>query len=69
MVFVRIGGQYYLLERTRKIEVGVDTKPLIETVTQASSTDDMETILQQLSAELEVTTDDTAILGLKSELQ
>ena len=49
--------------------MGVDTKPHIETVTQASSTDDMETILQQLSAELEVTTDDTAILGLKSELQ
>ena len=67
--FVRNGRQYYLLDMTRKNEVGVDTKPHIETVTEASSTDDMETILQQLSAELEVTTDDTAILGLKSELQ
>ena len=56
--FVRNGRQYYLLDMTRKNEVGVDTKPHIETVTQASSTDDMETILQQLSAELEVTTED-----------
>ena len=46
------------MDMTRKNEVGVDTKPHIETVTQASSTDDMETILQQLSAELEVTTED-----------
>ena len=56
--FVRNGRRYYLLDMTRKNEVGVDTKPHIETVTQASSTDDMETILQQLSAELEVTTED-----------
>ena len=56
--FVRNGRQYYLLDLTRKNDVGVDTKPYIETVTQASSTDDMETILQQLSAELEVTTKD-----------
>lgn len=56
--FVRNGRQYYLLDMTRKNEVGVDSKPHIETVTQASSTDDMETILQQLSAELEVTTED-----------
>ena len=38
--FVRNGRQYYLLDMTRKNEVGVDTKPHIETVTQASSTDD-----------------------------
>ena len=56
--FVRNGRRYFLLDMTRKNEVGVDTKPHIETVTQASSTDDMETILQQLSAELEVTTED-----------
>ena len=49
--FVRNGRRYFLLDMTRKNEVGVDTKPYIETVTQASSTDDMETILQQLSAE------------------
>lgn len=56
--FVRNGRLYYLLDMTRKNEVGVDTKPHIETVTQASDTNDMETILQQLNAELEVTTED-----------
>lgn len=56
--FVRNGRRYYLLDMTRKNEVGVDTKPYIETVTQASNTDDMETILQKLSAELEITTED-----------
>ena len=56
--FVRNGRLYYLLDMTRKNEVGVDTKPHIETVSQASDTNDMETILQQLDAELEVTTED-----------
>ena len=56
--FVRNGRRYFLLDMTRKNEVGVDTKPYIETVTQASNTDDMETILQKLSAELEITTED-----------
>ena len=56
--FVRNGRLYYLLDMTRKNEVGVDTKPHIETVSQASATNDMETILQQLDAELEVTTED-----------
>ena len=56
--FVRNGRLYYLLDMTRKNEVGVDTKPHIETVSQASDTNDMETILQQLNAELEVTTED-----------
>lgn len=56
--FVRNGRRYFLLDMTRKNEVGVDTKPHIETVTQASNTDDMETILQKLSAELEITTED-----------
>ena len=53
-------------DRTRKNEVGVDTKPHIETISQASDTNDMETILQQLNAELEVTTEDgyTGILHL-----
>ena len=56
--FVRNGRLYYLLDMTRKNEVGVDTKPHIETISQASDTNDMETILQQLNAELEVTTED-----------
>ena len=64
--FVRNGRLYYLLDMTRKNEVGVDTKPHIETISQASDTNDMETILQQLDAELEVTTEDgyTGILHL-----
>ena len=64
--FVRNGRLYYLLDMTRKNEVGVDTKPHIETISQASDTNDMETILQQLNAELEVTTEDgyTGILHL-----
>ena len=49
--FVRNGRRYFLLDMTRKNEVGVDTKPHIETVTQASSTDDIAivyaTILSQ----------------------
>ena len=64
--FVRNGRLYYLLDMTRKNEVGVDTKPHIETIAQASDTNDMETILQQLNAELEVTTEDgyTGLLTL-----
>ena len=56
--FVRNGRQYHLLDMTRKHEVGVDAKPHIETVTQASDTNDLETILSQLAPELEVTTED-----------
>ena len=56
--FVRGGRLYYLLDMTKKDEVGVDTKPHIHTITQASDTNNMEAVLQQLDAELEVTTED-----------
>ena len=56
--FVRNGRLYYLLDITRKDEVGVDTKPHTETVTRPSDTDNMEEILQGLEAELEVTTEE-----------
>ena len=56
--FVRNGRLYYLLDMTRKDEVGVDTKPHTETVTRPSDTSNMEEILQGLEAELEVTTEE-----------
>lgn len=56
--FVRGGRLYYLLDMTRKNEVGVDTKLHTESVTKPSDTNDLEKILQQLDAELEVTTED-----------
>lgn len=56
--FVRGGRLYYLLDMTKKDEVGVDTKPYIHTITQPSNTNNMEAVLQQLDAELEVTTED-----------
>lgn len=64
--FVRNGRLYYLLDMTRKDEVGVDTKPHIETVTRPSDTSNMEEILQGLEAELEVTTEEgyTGVLRL-----
>ena len=43
---------------TRKDEVGVDVQTHIETVTQASDTNNLETILQRLDAEMEMTTED-----------
>ena len=43
---------------TRKDEVGVDIQTHTETVTQASDTNSLETILQRLDAEMEVTTED-----------
>lgn len=64
--FERDGRLYYLLDMTRKDEVGVDTKPHIETITMASDTDDMEKILQLLEAQVETTTEDgyTGMLNL-----
>ena len=64
--FVRNGRLYYLLDMTRKDEVGVDTKPHTETVTRPSDTSNMEEILQGLEAELEVTTEEgyTGVLRL-----
>ncbi len=43
---------------TRKDEVGVDIQTHTETVTQPSDTNSLETILQRLDAEMEVTTED-----------
>lgn len=64
--FVRNGRLYYLLDMTRKDEVGVDTQPHTETVTLPSKTDNMEEILKGLDAELEITTEDgyTGVLRL-----
>jgi len=64
--FQRDGRLYYLLDMTRKDEIGVDTKPHIETITMASNTDDMAKILQNLEAQVETTTEDgyTGLLNL-----
>ena len=56
--FTRNGRHYYLLDMTRKDEVGVDIQTHTETVTQASDTNSLEAILQRLDAEMEVTTED-----------
>lgn len=56
--FERNGRVYYLLDMTRKDEVGVDTKPYVQTVTIPSDTNNMEKILQNLDAEIEATTED-----------
>ena len=56
--FVRNGRRYFLLDMTRKDEVGVDIQTHTETITQASDTNNLETILQRLDAEMEVTTED-----------
>ena len=56
--FERQGCTWHLLDMTRKDDVGVDTQPYTETVTKPSDTDKMETILQNLDAELEVTTEE-----------
>ncbi|MCI8478096.1 MAG: hypothetical protein HFE97_07070 [Oscillospiraceae bacterium] len=64
--FVRNGRRYYLLDMTRKDEVGVDIQTHTETVTQPSNTNKLETILQKLDGEMEVTTEDgyTGVLRL-----
>ena len=56
--FERGGRHYYLLDMTRKDEVGVDTQQHTETVTLASDTNKMDAILQRLDAEMECTTED-----------
>ena len=56
--FERNGRLYYLLDMTRKDEVGVDTKPHVQTVTMPSDTNNMEKILQTLDAEIETVTED-----------
>ncbi len=56
--FIRNGRRYYLLDMTRKDEVGVDIQTHTETITQASDTNSLEAILQRLDAEMEVATED-----------
>lgn len=56
--FTRNGRHYYLLDMTRKDEVGVDIQTHAETVTKPSDTNNLETILQRLDAEMEATTED-----------
>ncbi len=56
--FERGGRHYYLLDMTRKDEVGVDIEQHTETVTLASDTNKMDAILQRLDAEMEFTTED-----------
>lgn len=56
--FERDGRLYYLLDMTRKDEVGVDIQTITQTKTLASETNNMEKILQSLEPQLEVTTED-----------
>lgn len=64
--FERDGRLYYLLDMTRKDEIGVDTKLHTQTITKPSSTNDMETILKNLDATIETATEDgyTGVLQL-----
>lgn len=56
--FERDGRIYYLLDMTRKDEVGVDAKPHTQTVTLSSNTNDMTQILQRLEGQIEAATED-----------
>ena len=56
--FERDGRLYYLLDMTRKDEVGVDIQTITQTKTLASQTNNMEKILQSLEPQMEVTTED-----------
>lgn len=56
--FERDGRHFYLLDMTRKDEVGVDTQPYTETVTMDSDTGDMAQVLKRLDGQIEVTTED-----------
>lgn len=56
--FERDGRLYYLLDMTRKDEVGVDTQPHTETVTLDSDTGKLEEVLKRLDPELEIATED-----------
>ena len=64
--FERGGRHFYLLDMTRKDEVGVDTQAHTETVTLASDTNKIDAILKRLDAEMEFTSEDgyTGILRL-----
>lgn len=56
--FERDGRLYYLLDMTRKDEVGVDIQTITQTKTMASQTNNMEKVLQSLEPQMEVTTED-----------
>ena len=56
--FERYGYTFHLLDMTRKDELGVERIPWSETVTKSSDTNNMEKVLQQLDAEMDVTTED-----------
>ena len=56
--FDRGGRHYYLLDLTRKDEVGVDTRPHTETVTMDSDTGELSAVMQKLDGEKDVATED-----------
>lgn len=56
--FERDGRLYYLLDMTRRDEVGVDTQPYMETITLDSDTGKLEEVLKRLDPELEAATED-----------
>lgn len=64
--FERDGRLYYLLDMTRKDEVGVDIQTHTKTVKLASDTNNMEKVLKLLEPQMEITTEDgyTGILTL-----
>lgn len=56
--FERDGRLYYLLDMTRRDEMGVDTQPYTETITLDSDTGKLEEVLKRLDPELEAATED-----------
>jgi len=56
--FERDGRLYFLLDMTREDSVGVVTRPHIETITAKSDTNDIQKVLAQLDAEIDVATED-----------
>lgn len=56
--FERDGRLYYLLDMTRRDEVGVDTQLYTETITLDSDTRKLEEVLKRLDPELEAATED-----------
>ena len=56
--FERNGRLFYLLDITRKDEIGVDTQDYTDTITQDSDTNDLAQILKPLDAHREVETED-----------
>ena len=56
--FERDGRLYYLLDITRRDEIGVDTQDYTETITMDSDTGDMSEVLQRLDGQMEAATED-----------